>query len=159
MRCYPPPCKNRIAALCRILFAHSIPARIITTAIVNCKRKLKNSKIVRRKAIGPCRPCARGTANLLAHGSQSHSSNIPPGHHSESSPHSPAGRYRWDNPAPASAPWSHPAQPLHFAFRRKQKIRTLLLLEKSSDFHGLVRVVIQHFLKTIVVQFVFEVIG
>ena len=31
--------------------------------------------------------------------------------------------------------------------------------EKGSDFHGLVRVVIQNFLKTIVVQFVFEVIG
>ena len=44
-------------------------------------------------------------------------------------------------------------------FRRKQKIRTLLLSRKGSDFHGLVRVVIQHFLKTIVVQFVFEVIG
>ena len=29
--------------------------------------------------------------NLLAHGSRSHSSNIPPGHHSESNPHSPAG--------------------------------------------------------------------
>ena len=41
----------------------------------------------------------------------------------------------------------------------EKKIRTLLLLEKSSDFHCLVRVVIQHFLKTIVVQFVFEVIG
>ncbi|WP_206671222.1 hypothetical protein, partial [Faecalibacterium prausnitzii] len=41
----------------------------------------------------------------------------------------------------------------------KQKIRTLLLSRKGSDFHGLVRVVIQHFLKTIVVQFVFEVIG
>ncbi|PDX62446.1 hypothetical protein CGS49_00050 [Faecalibacterium langellae] len=48
---------------------------------------------------------------------------------------------------------------LHFAFRRKQKIRTLLLSRKGSDFHGLVRVVIQNFLKTIVVQFVFEVIG
>ena len=40
-----------------------------------------------------------------------------------------------------------------------KKIRTLLLLRKCSDFHCLVRVVIQHFLKTIVVQFVFEVIG
>ena len=45
------------------------------------------------------------------------------------------------------------------ARRLKQKIRTLLLSRKGSDFHGLVRVVIQHFLKTIVVQFVFEVIG
>ena len=51
------------------------------------------------------------------------------------------------------------AQPRHSAFRRKQKIRTLLLSRKGSDFHCLVRVVIQHFLKTIVVQFVFEVIG
>ena len=40
-----------------------------------------------------------------------------------------------------------------------KKIRTLLLSEKSSDFVVVVRVVIQHFLKTIVVQFVFEVIG
>ena len=40
-----------------------------------------------------------------------------------------------------------------------KKIRTLLLSRKGSDFHCLVRVVIQHFLKTIVVQFVFEVIG
>ena len=46
-----------------------------------------------------------------------------------------------------------------FCFPKKQKIRTLLLLRKGSDFHYLVRVVIQHFLKTIVVQFVFEVIG
>ena len=51
------------------------------------------------------------------------------------------------------------AQPRHSHFRRKQKIRTLLLSRKGSDFHCLVRVVIQHFLKTIVVQFVFEVIG
>ena len=51
------------------------------------------------------------------------------------------------------------AQPRHSHFRRKQKIRTLLLSRKGSDFHGLVRVVIQHFLKTIVVQFVFEAIG
>ena len=51
------------------------------------------------------------------------------------------------------------AQPQHSRFRRTQKIRTLLLSRKGSDFHGLVRVVIQHFLKTIVVQFVFEVIG
>ena len=47
MICLPPPCKNRIAALCRILFAHSIPARIITIAIENCKRKLKNSTPIR----------------------------------------------------------------------------------------------------------------
>ena len=46
-----------------------------------------------------------------------------------------------------------------FCFPKKQKIRTLLLLRKGSDFHYLVRVVIQYFLKTIVVQFVFEVIG
>ena len=45
------------------------------------------------------------------------------------------------------------------ARRLKQKIRALLLSRKGSDFHGLVRVVIQHFLKTIVVQFVFKVIG
>ena len=51
------------------------------------------------------------------------------------------------------------AQPRHSHFRRKQKIRTLLLSRKGSDFHCLVRVVIQHFLKTIVVQFVFEAIG
>ena len=31
------------------------------------------------------------------------------------------------------------AQPRHFAFRRKQKIRTLLLSRKGSDFHCLVR--------------------
>ena len=46
-----------------------------------------------------------------------------------------------------------------FCFPKKQKIRTLLLLRKGSDFHYLVRVVIQHFLKTIVVQFDFEVVG
>ena len=46
-----------------------------------------------------------------------------------------------------------------FCFPKKQKIRTLLLLRKGSDFHYLVRVVIQNFSKTIVVQFVFEVIG
>ena len=51
------------------------------------------------------------------------------------------------------------AQPRHSHFRRKRKIRTLLLSRKGSDFHCLVRVVIQHFLKTIVVQFVFEVVG
>ena len=51
------------------------------------------------------------------------------------------------------------AQPRHSHSRRKQKIRTLLLLRKGSDFHGLVRVVIQNFSKTIVVQFVFKVIG
>ena len=51
------------------------------------------------------------------------------------------------------------AQPRHSHFQRKRKIRTLLLSRKGSDFHCLVRVVIQHFLKTIVVQFVFEVIG
>ena len=45
------------------------------------------------------------------------------------------------------------------ARRQKQKIRTLLLSRKGSDFHCLVRVVIQHFLKTIVVQFVLEAIG
>ena len=50
------------------------------------------------------------------------------------------------------------AQPRHSHFQRKQKIRTLLLSRKGSDFHCLVRVVIQHFLKTIVVQFVFEAI-
>ena len=32
--------------------------------------------------------------NLLIHGSQPHSSNIPPGHHSKSNPHIPAGHYR-----------------------------------------------------------------
>ena len=32
------------------------------------------------------------------------------------------------------------AQPRHSAFRRKQKIRTLLLSRKGSDFHGLVRI-------------------
>ena len=32
--------------------------------------------------------------NLLAHGFQPHSSNTPLGHHSESNPHSPAGRCR-----------------------------------------------------------------
>ena len=31
------------------------------------------------------------------------------------------------------------AQPRHSHFRRKQKIRTLLLSRKGSDFHGLVR--------------------
>ena len=46
-----------------------------------------------------------------------------------------------------------------FCFPKKQKIRTLLLLRKGSDFHYLVRVVIQNFSKTIVVQFVFKVIG
>ena len=50
-------------------------------------------------------------------------------------------------------------QGIRSVFQRIQKIRTLLLLEKSSDFVVVVRVVIQHFLKTIVVQFVFEVIG
>ena len=49
----PPPCKNRIAALCRILFAHSIPARIITTAIENCKREIqKDRKVVQSEATG-----------------------------------------------------------------------------------------------------------
>ena len=51
------------------------------------------------------------------------------------------------------------AQPRHSHFRRKRKIRTLLLSRKCSDFHCLVRVVIQNFSKTIVVQFVFKVIG
>ena len=48
-----------------------------------------------------------------------------------------------------------------FAFRTKDilKIRSRPRLEPGSDYHYLVRVVIQHFLKTIVVQFVFEVIG
>ena len=32
--------------------------------------------------------------NLLTHGSRPHSSNIPPGHRSESNPHNPAGHYR-----------------------------------------------------------------
>ena len=32
--------------------------------------------------------------NLLAHGFQPHSSNISPGHHSESNQHTPAGHYR-----------------------------------------------------------------
>ena len=50
-------------------------------------------------------------------------------------------------------------QGIRSVFQRIQKIRTLLLSRKGSDFHCLVRVVIQHFLKTIVVQFVFEVIG
>lgn len=44
-------------------------------------------------------------------------------------------------------------------FRIKPKIRTLLPQEKGSDFLGLVRVVIQNFSKTIVVQFIFKVIG
>ena len=48
---------------------------------------------------------------FLVHGSQSHSSNIPPGRHSESNPHSPAGHCRWDNSVLTSAPWSHPAHP------------------------------------------------
>ena len=50
-------------------------------------------------------------------------------------------------------------QGIHSVFQRTQKIRTLLLSRKGSDFHCLVRVVIQNFSKTIVVQFVFEVIG
>ena len=48
---------------------------------------------------------------FLTHGSQSHSSNIHPGRHSESNPHSPAGHCRWDNSVLTSAPWSHPAHP------------------------------------------------
>ena len=37
---------------------------------------------------------------FLVYGSRPHSSNIPPGHHSESNPHSPAGHCRWDSPIP-----------------------------------------------------------
>ena len=47
--------------------------------------------------------------SFLVHGFQPHSSNIPPGRHSESNWHSPVGRCRRDNPTPTSAPWSHPA--------------------------------------------------
>ena len=49
--------------------------------------------------------------NLLAHGFQPHSSNISPGHRSESDRHSPAGHYRRDSLTPTSAPWSRPAHP------------------------------------------------
>ena len=45
-------------------------------------------------------------------------------------------------------------QGIRSVFQRIQKIRTLLLLEKSSDFVVVVRVVIQNFSKTIVVQIV-----
>lgn len=45
------------------------------------------------------------------------------------------------------------------ASRIKPKIRTLLPQEKGSDFLDLVRVVIQNFSKTIVVQFVFWIVG
>ena len=161
---------------------------------------------------------------FLVHGFQPYSSNIPPGHHSGSNPHSPVGqqlhaagvhvemagsfivlhvcvlsalrhlyscdfRYTvfllirfWTHrglkragacrgKAPPSClrktalPLKSPtgafiaAQLRHSHFQRKRKIRTLLLSRKGSDFHCLVRVVIQNFSKTIVVQFVFWVVG
>ena len=49
--------------------------------------------------------------NLLIRDFPPHSSNIPPGHYSKSSPHSPAGHYRRDSLTPTSAPWSHPKRP------------------------------------------------
>ena len=48
---------------------------------------------------------------FLVYGSQPHSSNIPPGHRSESNPHSLVGHYRRDSLTPTSAPWSHPVHP------------------------------------------------
>ena len=39
-------------------------------------------------------PCFCFALNLLAHGFRLRFSNIPPGRHSESSPHSPVGHYR-----------------------------------------------------------------
>ena len=39
-------------------------------------------------------PCFCFALNLLAHGFRLHSSNIPPGHHSESNLHSPMGHYK-----------------------------------------------------------------
>ena len=45
-------------------------------------------------ASGWAHPVFCFTLNLLTHGSRSHSSNIPPGHHSESNPHSQAGHCR-----------------------------------------------------------------
>lgn len=50
---------------------------------------------------------------FLVHGFQPYSSNIPPGHHSESNPHSQAGHYRRDSLTLTSAPWSHP---VHWGF-------------------------------------------
>ena len=49
--------------------------------------------------------------HLLAHGFQPHSSNISPGHHSESNPHSPADRCRLGSPVPSAATWSRPIHP------------------------------------------------
>ena len=136
--------------------------------------------------------------SFLVHGFQPHSSNIPPGHHSGSNPHSQAGQQLhaagvhvefadsfivlhvcvlsalrhlyscdfcytvllirfwthsgWERAgacrgkAPPSClrktalPLKSPtgafiaAQPRHSHFRRKQKIRTLLLSRKGSDF-------------------------
>ena len=78
--------------------------------------------------------------NLLVYDYRTHSSNIPSGRRSESNPHSPAGHCRWGSPVPSAAPWSRPVHPQprysqwKFFSHRIQKIRTLLLLEKSSDF-------------------------
>ena len=125
--------------------------------------------------------------SFLVHGFQPHSSNIPPGHHSESNPHSPvvssstqpvsmlnlqilssyfmcdfrdmvfflirfwthscwerAGACRGETPPSClrktALPLKSPtgafiaAQPRHSHFRIKQKIRTLLLSRKGSDF-------------------------
>ena len=46
-----------------------------------------------------------------------------------------------------------------FCFPKNTKNPNPSPIGKSSDFVVVVRVVIRHFLKTIVVQFVFEVIG
>ena len=48
---------------------------------------------------------------ILVHDLQLHFSNIPPGHHSESNPHSQADHCRWDSPVLTSAPWSYPVHP------------------------------------------------
>ena len=57
--------------------------------------------------------------------------------------------------------WTHSRREGAFILlsEENKKIRTLLLSEKSSDFVVVVRVVIQNFSKSIVVQFVFEIIG
>ena len=54
--------------------------------------------------------------NLLIHGFQIYSSNILPGHRSESNPHSPVDRCRWGSPIPSSAPWSRPMRHGHVQF-------------------------------------------
>ena len=50
----PPPCKNHIAAMCRILFTHSFSARIIATAIGNCKREFESIKVGFERRQLPC---------------------------------------------------------------------------------------------------------